>query len=346
MEEKENPGLKDALAKLKKQYGEGAVLDPGAAPAKVEVLPTGCYAVDRVLDCGGLPRGRILEVFGQESSGKSTFCLFLIAQVQKAGGKCVFIDAEHAFDSHYATSIGVDMDKLLVAQPATLEETFDTLRALAETNEVDLIVVDSVAALTPKVELEGEEMLKDSVAIQARLMSKALRICTGPISRSKTVAIFINQLRDNVGIMYGKKEVTPGGKALKFYSSVRLQINKGDKIVGEDKGQIGNVVNITAVKNKVGFPWKKASFDLYYGSGVDLYSDAFDTAVELGIITRKGNTYEVKETKLGVGRDAARKVFREDKAIYNETRKHIDKELSKRRQSRGSGGAPEKGRDK
>jgi len=327
MKKEETPDVKDTLKELRKKYGSGVILEQGKAPAKVESLTTGCYAVDRVLDCGGLPRGRILEVFGQESSGKSTFCLFLIAQIQKLGGKCLFIDAEHAFDSEYSEKIGVNMDELMVSQPSTLEEAFDTIRALAQTNTLDLIVLDSVAALTPKVELEGEEMLKDSVAIQARLMSKALRICTGPIARSKTVVIFINQLRDNVGIMWGKKEITPGGKALKFYSSVRLQINKGEKILGEDKGQIGNVVNITAVKNKVGFPWKKGSFDLYYGSGVDLVSDTFDTAVELEVIQRNGNTYEFKKKKIGVGRDQGRASLRKDEALYKEIRSLVDTTL-------------------
>ncbi len=329
MKKEEDTTIDEAIKKLRKQYGEDVVLSSDHAPAKVASIPSGCYAVDKLLGCGGLPRGRIIEVFGQESSGKSTFCLFLIAQIQKAGGKCVFIDAENAFDSTYSGAIGVKVEDLFVSQPSTIEETFDTIKAFVETNKIDIIVIDSVAALTPRVELEGEEILKDSVALQARLMSKGLRILTGPIARSKTVVVFINQLRDNIGVYYGNKQISPGGKALKFYSSVRLQIGRGTKILGPKEEQIGNTINITAVKNKVGFPFKKGSFDLYYGSGVDLHADAFDTAVDLEVISKDGNTYAFGDKKLGVGKDKAREILREDEVLYGNIREEIEKKLNK-----------------
>ena len=294
------PSLKATLAALEKQYGDGVILS-GDSMQEVESISTGCFAIDNLLGCGGLPKGRIMEIFGQESSGKSTLCLFFAAQVQKQGGKVVYIDAENAYDREYASGIGVDTDKLLVAQPETLEESFDIMRALAETNEIDLIIVDSVAALVPKSELEGEQMLKETVGVQARLLGKALRIITGPVSRSKTIVIFINQVRTNVGVMWGNPETTPGGKALKFFSSVRIKVSKGDKIKGKGEEQIGNVLKLSAVKNKVGFPFKNAEISLYYGAGIDLIADTLTAALENAIVVKTGNTYSFGEVKLGVG---------------------------------------------
>jgi len=321
----ESPTIEEALKKLRKQYGNEVILKANDTPKKIESIPTNCFAIDRLLGCGGIPVGRIIEVFSEPSAGKSTLCLFFAAQVQKSGGMVVWIDAENAYEASYAKSIGVDTSKLMVSQSETLEECFDTIRALAETKKIKLIVVDSVSALVPRSELEGEEMLKDTYAVQARLLSKALRIITGPISRSGTILIFINQTRSKVGVYWGNPEVSTGGKALKFYSSVRLSVAKGDKIMGIKKDeQIGNVVKITAVKNKVGFPFKKGSFDLYYGEGIDLVADTLDTAEELKVIKKEGNTYSLGETKLGVGRDKAIEFLKVDQEIYKKIHQLVE----------------------
>lgn len=325
--ETETNKLQEAIDAIKKKYGDGAVMKSGEIADKIEAISTNCYAIDNLLGCGGIPRGRITEVFGAESSGKSTLCLYFVAQVQKAGGVCVYIDAENAYDQQYAETIGVDTSKLLVSQPATLEESFDSIREFAESNAVDLIIIDSVSALVPKSEVEGEEMLKDTMAVQARLLSKGLRILSGPISKSKTVVIFINQLRANIGVMYGQKEITTGGKALKYYASVRLNIGKGDKILGPKDAQIGNTMNITAVKNKVGFPFKKASVDLYYGQGVDLKADTLDYGAECGVIGLVGNTYTYEGEKLGVGRDNAKKALVKNEELYQKIRKQINEKI-------------------
>ena len=328
-EEAKDNVLEDALAKLRKQYGAGVIVQSDTGSKGVESISTNCFAIDRLLGCGGLPRGRVIEIFGEPSEGKSTLCLFLAAQVQKSGGTVVWIDAENAYDSLYSKNIGVKTEDLMVSQPSTLEETFDTVRALAETNKIDLIVVDSVAALVPKSELEGAEMLKDTMALQARLIGKAMRIITGPISRSKTIVIFINQTRDKVGSFWGNPQTTPGGKALKFFSSVRLKVSKGDKIMGVKEEQIGNTVKITAVKNKVGMPFRKGEFDLYYGSGVDLVSDTIDTAEELKVLKKEGNTYMFGEEKLGVGRDKTIELIKTNKDIYEKIRKATKVEVDK-----------------
>lgn len=304
------PTIEDALKKLRKQYGEGAVLFEDSMPEKVETIPSGSHALDYVLG-GGLPRGRIIEIFGQESSGKSTLCSFIIAQVQKRGGTCVYIDAEQAFDADYARKIGVDDKKLYLAQTNTLEEAMDTVKEMVKTNQIDLIVVDSVAALAPKSEVEGEEMLKETMGVQARLLGKALRILSPMIGKSKTIVIFINQTREKIGIVYGNPETTPGGKALKFFSSVRLNVRKGEKYEGKDGEQIGNEITITAVKNKVAPPFRRRSIALYYGTGIDLVSDQFNEDVLNGVVEKSGNTYTYKSEKLGIGQDAALKAYRE-----------------------------------
>lgn len=309
--------IQGALKELRKKYGDSVILQSDDIPKDIEVVSTNCFAIDYVLGCNGLPRGRIIEVFGQESSGKSTLCLFFAAQIQKAGGLVAYVDVENAYDASYASKIGVQTEKMMVAQSETLEEAFDTIRALAETNEVDLIIVDSVAALTPKSELEGNEMLKETMALQARLIGKAMRIITGPVSRSKTIVIFINQLRMKVGVFWGNPEVTPGGKALKFFSSVRLNVTKGNKILGDKDEQIGNIIKMTTVKNKVGFPFRSGTFDLYYGEGVDLIADCFDTAAELGVIKKTGNTYDFENNKIGVGRNQTIEVLRGASEVYD-----------------------------
>lgn len=323
--------LELALAKLRKQYGAGVVLQDSDFPEEIEVIPTGCFAIDNLLGCGGLPRGRVIEIFGEPSEGKSTLCLFLAGQVQKQGGTVAYIDAESAYESSYAKNLGVTTEDLLVSQPETLEETFDIVRALAETNQIDLIIVDSVAALVPKSELEGAEMLKETMALQARLLGKALRIVTGPISRSKTIVIFINQTRSKVGMVWGNPETTPGGKALKFFSSVRLKVSKGDKILGAKEVQIGNTVKITAVKNKVGMPFRKGQFDLYYGAGVDLVADTMETAEEMSVIKKTGNTYFFGEEKLGVGKDNTIETMKNNKELYEKIHQSTKEAVYKER---------------
>lgn len=332
-DEKPN-SIAEALRKLRKSYGDDVVISADDGPARVESIPTGCFSLDRLLGCGGLPRGRIIEVFGREGSGKSTLCMFLVAQIQKAGGKCVYIDAENAFNSEFAKTIGVDINKLFISQPSTLEEGFDTIRAFAETNEIDLIVVDSVAAMVPRKELEGEEMLKEDVAVQARLIGKALRILTGPIARSKTVVVFINQTRDNIGQLGPfKTDTTPGGKALKFFSSVRLKVKRGHPPFKDGTAEIGTPIIIDAVKNKVGFPFKEAKFDLYYGRGVDLYTDAFEQGLELGVIVKEGNTYMLGGTKLAIGKEATIELMKKDESVFNNVRLTVQGAVDRERDS-------------
>lgn len=317
--------MSSALSVLQKKYGESVIIKKDK-DLGVESIPTGCYSLDAVFDCGGLPRGRIIEVFGQESSGKSTLAMFIMSQIQKSGGRAALIDAEYAFDSSYATDIGVNVEDLLVSQPGSLEEAMDIIHELVKTNEIDIIVVDSVASMVPKSEIESDEMLKEGMAVQARLMNKALRILTGPISKSKTTVIFINQVRDNIGVQWGPKERTPGGKALKFYSSVRLQVKKGERIFDEKnkENQVGNWLNITAVKNKVGFPWKQTDIELYYARGVDLVGDTVDFGEKVGVLHKTGNTWMFGEKKLGVGREQARATLDKDEELYKAVRKAID----------------------
>lgn len=315
--------VEDALSRLQKKYGDDVLMQlDKEIDFKVDWVSTGCYGLDELVG-KGIPRGRIIEVFGAESGGKSTLSLFLMAQLQKKGGRVALIDAENAFDGTYAANIGLDISKLLVSQPTTLEESMDIIKELVETGAFDMIVVDSVSALVPKSEIEGDDFMKDTMAIQARLMSRALRILAGPISKSKTIVIFINQIRDKVGVFFGAKTTTSGGRALKFFSSVRLEVSKGPKI---EKGetQIGNEIIVTAVKNKVGFPWKKATLDLYYAKGIDLYSDTLDFGEKVGAIKKVGNTYSFGEVVLGVGRDKAKKALVEDEKIYQEVRLAID----------------------
>jgi len=262
IEEKEK-NIEKALLTLKKKYGTDVVSKIGKNDFKVEWISTGCFSLDKIMG-SGLPRGRIIELLGKESNGKSSAALFLISQIQKNGGKAALIDAEFAFDETYSSNIGVDIQNLFLSQPNSLEEGMDVLRELINTKAFDIIVIDSVAALVPQSEIDEKEMLKTTVAVQARLFGKALRILSGEIANSKTVVIFINQLRDKIGIFYGAKTITPGGRALKFYSSVRLDVAKGKKIVDENEVQIGNEMIITAIKNKVGYPMGRTKVDLYY----------------------------------------------------------------------------------
>lgn len=323
---KDNEVINSAINNLEKKYGKNILIKmDDQIKCKVETISTGIFSLDEVLG-SGLPRGRILELYGQESSGKSTLSQFLIAQVQKQGGRAALIDVENAFDGEYATNIGVDVSKLLVSQAESLEAAFDVLKELVETKLIDIIVIDSVAALVPLKEVEGKEMLKETMALQARLIGKALRIMAGPIARSNTIVIFINQIRQKVGIIFGNPDTTPGGKALKFYSSVRLQVNKGSKIEKNDV-QIGNQIKVTAVKNKVNFPWRSTILDLYYAKGIDINADIFDFSIKKDIIKKEGNTYSFNETTLGVGREKAIKYIEEDPNLFERIKKEINKYL-------------------
>jgi recombination protein RecA len=322
--------LSSVMTRLRKTYGDDiAIVDTDPDISEIKVIPSGSFGLDSVFGCGGIPKGRMIELFGQESSGKTTLAHFLIAQVQKAGGKAALIDAEFSYDPRYTASIGVDTEKLLVIQPLHLESAMGSLRELTETNAFDIIVLDSIAAMAVKSEVE-DEFLKDSMAIQARKLGAALRILAGSVARSKTVIIFINQLRDRVGIFYGSKTVTPGGKALKFFSSVRLEVAKGEKIVDKDDKQIGNFLNITGVKNKVGFPFIKTSVALYYGKGLDLRQDALDFGEICGVITKTGNTYSFGDKILGVSRDKAVKTITEDDKLFEGIKKAIQVKINKK----------------
>ena len=318
----------DALSRLQEKYGDDVLMQLDKdIDFKVDWVPTGSFALDEVIG-SGLPRGRIIEIFGAESGGKSTLALFLMSQIQKRGGRVALIDAENAFDGSYASNIGLDISKLLVSQPSTLEESMDIVKELVETGMIDIIVVDSVSALVPKSEVEGEDFMKDTMAIQARLMSRALRILAGPISKSKTIVVFINQIRDKVGVFYGAKTTTSGGRALKFFSSVRLEVSKGKKIEGKNEEQIGNEIIVTAVKNKVGFPWKKTTLDLYYAKGLDLHVDTLDFGEKIGVIKLSGITYSFGTTVLGAGREKAKKMLVEDEKLFEEIKKEINKVIS------------------
>lgn len=315
--------LKKVINELEKKYGEGVVLTDGDSH-NVKALSTGCFAIDSLLGCGGLPVGRLMEVYGEESSGKSSACLFFAGQIQKQGGKILYIDVEQTYDQKYAAKLGVDTgpNHFYVSQPSTLEETMDILRSFILTNHFDLIIVDSVAAMVPKADFEDGALEKDSVAVKARLMSKYLPVLASEVAASKTVVIFINQTRANIGVYYGPKDTTPGGKSLKFFCSVRLSVTKGTAIKRGDE-QVGNSLRIVAKKNKVGIPYREGTMDLYFGEGVDLISDTLDFGVKMGVIALAGNTYSYGETKLGVGKEKVKEALRSDEAMLAKIREEI-----------------------
>ncbi len=305
LSEKEK-ALKTALQEIEKQFGKGTVMKLGDDEAKinVQVIPTGFIQIDSALGVGGIPRGRITEIYGPESSGKTTLTLHIVAQAQKNGGIAAFIDAEHALDPQYAKALGVDIDNLYVSQPDNGEQALDICEALARSNAIDLIVIDSVAALAPKAEIEGD-MESSSVGLQARLMSRALRKITAVVGKSNTTVIFINQLRDKIGVIYGNPETTTGGKALKYAASVRIDIRKGEAIKNGTE-VIGNKCKIKIVKNKVASPFKSAEVDMLFGKGISKESSLFDFAVETGIITKSGSWFSYNEDRIGQGKENAK----------------------------------------
>jgi recombination protein RecA len=302
--------LEAAIATITKSFGEGAIMRLGAANAmrNIEVIPTGALAVDLALGVGGLPRGRIIEIYGPESSGKTTLMLHVIANAQKAGGVAAFIDAEHALDPGYAKRLGVNLDELLISQPDSGEDALSICETLARSNALDVIVVDSVAALVPKAELEGE-MGMATMGMQARLMSQALRKLTALLNKSKCTCIFTNQLREKVGVMFGNPETTPGGKALKFYASVRLDIRRKDTLKDSAGNATGNHVKVKVVKNKVAPPFVEAEFDILYNHGIDKEGSILDMGVDLGAVEKKGAWLQFAGELIGQGRDAARKAL-------------------------------------
>ena len=320
--------LEAAIGQIEKQFGKGSVMKLGDFTAmNVEAIPTGALSLDVALGIGGIPRGRIIEVFGPESSGKTTLTLHMIAEAQKLGGEAAFIDAEHALDPVYAKHLGVDIDNLIVSQPDTGEQALEIAEALVRSGALDIIVVDSVAALVPKAEIDGD-MGDSHIGLQARLMSQALRKLAGAINKTKTVIVFINQLREKVGIMFGNPETTPGGRALKFYSSVRLDIRKIENLK-QDGEVVGNRARVKVVKNKVAPPFREAEFDIMYGKGISKEGNIVDLAVNLDIIEKSGSWFSYNDARIGQGRENVKKFLIENPDIMKEVEDKIRDNFNK-----------------
>lgn len=320
-----NPKMKaaqTAIAQIRERFGDTAIMRLGeATQMQVDAIPTGCISLDLALGVGGVPRGRIIELYGPEASGKTTLAQHLVAEVQKLGGLAAFVDAEHALDPEYAKRIGVNIEELLISQPDTGEQALDIVETLVRSNGVDVIVVDSVAALTPKAEIEGE-MGDIQMGAQARLMSKALRKLTAIVGKSGTTVVFINQIRQKIGVMFGNPETTTGGTALKFYSSVRIEVRRAAQIKQGDR-VIGNRVKAKIVKNKVAAPFRSTEFDIMYNEGISLAGDLLETGVQFGVIEKSGNSYNYKEDKLGVGRETAKQYLKERPPLMAAIKKDI-----------------------
>ncbi len=316
-DQERHKALELTIAQIEKQHGRGSIMWMGESQTEhVEVIPTGSLALDIALGVGGVPRGRVVEIFGPESSGKTTLTLHIIAEAQKTGGIAAFIDAEHAQDPRYARRLGVDVDSLLISQPDTAEQALEIAEALVRSGAVDVVVVDSVAALAPRAEIEGE-MGDAHVGLQARLMSQALRKLTAAISRSRTTVVFTNQLREKVGVMFGNPETTPGGRALKFYASVRLDIRRVEALK-QGTENVGMRAKVKVVKNKLAPPFREAEFDILYGSGISREGDVLDTATSMGIVQKSGTWYAYGDVRLGQGRDQARDFLRNNPATLAE----------------------------
>lgn len=311
--------LEQAVGQIKKQFGEGAIMSLGkhSAMREISTVKTGAMTLDVALGIGGVPRGRVVEIFGPESSGKSTLALHIVANAQKNGGTAAYIDAEHALDPSYAAKIGVNLDDLLICQPDSGEEALNIAEALARSNAIDVIVIDSVAALVPKSELEGE-IGDQFVGLQARLMSQALRKLTAALSKSNTCAIFINQIREKIGVMYGSPETTTGGRALKFYASVRLDIRRIAGIKGNDNNEVGNRVKVKVVKNKLAPPFQVAEFDILFNEGISRTGAVIDLGVDYNIIDKKGAWFSYKTQRLGQGREAVREELKRNQKLLEE----------------------------
>ena len=321
--------LEHALADLDKQYGKGAVMKLGehAGAHDIPVIPTGCLTLDAALGVGGIPRGRIVEIYGPESSGKTTVALHIVAEAQKAGGIAAFVDAEHALDPAYARKLGVNIDELYVSQPDTGEQALEITEALVRSGALDVVVIDSVAALVPKAEIDGE-MGDSFVGLQARLMSQALRKLTSTVSKTNTTCIFINQLREKIGVMFGNPETTTGGNALKFYSSVRLDIRRVTTLKDGDT-PIGNQVRVKVVKNKVAPPFRKAEFEITFGEGISKAGEIVDLGVQYGIIKKSGSWFSYGDSRLGQGRDAVKKIIKANPELSEEIENQIAEALQK-----------------
>ncbi len=323
MNEEKKKALENALKTIEKEFGKGAIMRLGEMPKQqVDVIPTGSLALDLALGIGGIPRGRVIEIYGPESGGKTTLALTIIAQAQRLGGLAAFVDAEHALDPQYAARLGVDVENLLVSQPDTGEQALEIVELLARSGAVDVVVVDSVAALVPKAEIEGE-MGDSHVGLQARLMSQALRKLTAVLSKSNTAAIFINQVREKVGVMYGNPETTPGGRALKFYSSVRLDVRKSGSPIKEGNEAVGIKVKVKVVKNKLAPPFREAELEIYFGRGLDPLMDLVNVAVAAEVIQKAGSWLSYGEIRLGQGKEKAADFLKERPDLVEEIRARV-----------------------
>lgn len=317
-----NKAAIEAIEQIKQKFGEGSIMRLGEAKTmQVDAVSTGCLSLDLALGVGGVPRGRIIEVYGPESSGKSTLAQHIVAEVQKLGGLAAYVDAEHALDPEYAQKIGVNINELFISQPDNGEQALEIVETLVRSNAVDVIVIDSVAALTPKAEIEGD-MGDSHMGLQARLMSQALRKLAGIVNKSKTTVIFINQIRMKIGVVFGNPETTTGGNALKFYASIRIEIRRSAQIKQGEK-IVGNRTKVKVVKNKVAPPFRTCEFDIMYNEGISIAGDILDVGVPTGVIGKSGNSYSFKETKIGLGREAAKTFLNEHKELMMDIRKEI-----------------------